>query len=186
MAHYRQGWSRGWKKSLRGSRGEWFDSYWELQYMDELERDPLVTQWTRHHGFRIPYRKWWGGRGYYEPDFLVELVDGNRELREVEGEQLFRDANTTRKLLAGDGFCRERGMAFRVVTKSAVDPATWSPVGRVTVEDGAPSAKPILGEDAHQRKPAGCLPMAVAVASLAAVGVLLTWLATWSRSSTPW
>jgi len=84
----------------------WFDSSWELQYMDELDRDPMVTKWTRHHDLQIPYRKWWGGIGRYEPDFLVEIVGGDKELREVKGEHLFRDANTARKLAAGDAFCR--------------------------------------------------------------------------------
>jgi len=138
MSRYRQGWSRGWKKSPRGKTGERFDSSWELQYMDELDRDPLVARWTRHHSLRIPYRKWWGGRGHYEPDFMAELVDGTKELREVKGGHLFADMNTARKLRAGDQFCRERGMTFRVVTKGTVDPESWSPMEGVTVVGDAP------------------------------------------------
>ena len=178
MTRYRQGWSRGWTKSPRGSAGEWFDSSWELQYMDELERDPMVIRWTRHHGLRITYRKWWGGRGHYEPDFLVELVGGTKELREVKGEHLFGDANTARKLRAGDRFCRDRGMIFRVVTKSGVDPETWSPRDRVAVEDAPPTARPALEEDAHPREPAGCLSMVAAAALLVGVVTWLAWKAT--------
>lgn len=140
MARYRQGWSRGWKKSPRGSAGEWFDSSWELQYMNELEQDPMVIRWTRHHGLCIPYRKWWGGRGQYEPDFLVELAGGTKELREVKGEHLFADVNTARKLRAGDYFCRGRGMTFRVVTKSSVNPETWSTSEKVIVEEASTKA----------------------------------------------
>lgn len=103
--------------------------------MDELDRDPLVARWTRHHSLRIPYRKWWGGRGHYEPDFLAELVDGTKELREVKGGHLFTDMNTARKLRAGDQFCRGRGMVFRVITKNAVDPVIWSPADYVTVAE---------------------------------------------------
>ncbi len=98
---------------------------------------------------RIPYRKWWGGRGHYEPDFLVELVGGDKELREVKGDYLFKDPNTARKLRAGDRFCRKRGMVFRVVTKSGVDPEMWSPTDRVIVEDAPPAARPGFAEDAH-------------------------------------
>lgn len=134
--------------------------------MDELERDPMVIRWTRHHGLRIPYRKWWGGRGHYEPDFLVELQGGNKELREVKGEHLLADANTVRKLRAGGRFCRDRGMVFRVVTKSGVDPNTWCPADQVTLERTVPAARPGLAEDAHQRQPTGCLTMV-------ATGVLL-------------
>ena len=118
--------------------------------MDELERDPMVARWTRHHGLRVPYRKWWGGPGYYEPDFLVELIGGAKELREVKGTHLFSDANTARKLRSGDQFCRERGMVFRVVTKSPVDPDAWSPAGDVTVTEATLAERPALSERAHQ------------------------------------
>ena len=141
MGRYRQGWSKGWKKSTRGAEGEWFDSYWEVQYMDELDRDPMVLKWTRHHGLQIPYRKWWGGQGRYEPDFLVEIMDGDKEIREVKGEHLFRDANTARKLQAGEAFCRQRGMKFRVITKSSVNPELWAPEGHIQIEDH-PAAQP--------------------------------------------
>lgn len=170
MPRYRQGWSRGWKKSPRST--EWFDSSWELQYMDELERDPMVVRWTRHHGLRIPYRKWWGGQGRYEPDFLVELVGSAKELREVKGEHLFADANTAKKLKAGDRFCREHGMVFRVITKSAVDPELWSPLARVTVEDAPPSARPVDVEHAVQGEPSGCLGTAL----ILVVAELVPWL----------
>ena len=121
--------------------------------MDELERDPMVVRWTRHHSLRVPYRKWWGGPGYYEPDFLVELIGGAKELREVKGTHLFSDANTARKLRSGDQFCRERGMVFRVVTKSPVDPDAWSPAGDVTVTEATLAERPALSEDALRSIP---------------------------------
>ncbi|TAJ91175.1 hypothetical protein EPO44_14660, partial [bacterium] len=85
MAKYHQGWAKGFKKTPRVQEGEWYDSGWELQYMRELELDPMVKSWTRHHGLRIPYRKWWGSNGYYEPDFLIEIEGGQKEIREVKG-----------------------------------------------------------------------------------------------------
>jgi len=173
MARYRQGWSRGWKKSPRGTAGEWFDSSWELQYMDELERDPMVVRWTRHHGLRIAYRKWWGGRGYYEPDFLVELAGGTKELREVKGEHLFGDANTSRKLRAGDRFCRDHAMVFRVVTKSGIDPDAWGPRDSVTLEDSPPTARPALQEDAHHRDAGRRFAIVVALVIMVAVTLVL-------------
>ena len=173
MARYHQGWSRGWKKSVRGGAGEWFDSSWELQYMDELDRDSLVVRWTRHHDLRIPYRKWWGVRGYYEPDFLVELAGGERELREVKGGHLFADANTSRKLRAGDGYCRDRGMVFRVVTKERVDPESWGPGVSVVVEEAPLSVRPEFKEDAHHPRPVGCLPALAVIVALSAFLIFL-------------
>lgn len=152
MARYHQGWSKGWKKSTRGNSGEWFDSNWELQYMDELDRDPMVLKWTRHHDFKIPYYKWWGGQGRYEPDFLIEIAGGEKEIREVKGEHLFRDANTARKLKAGEAFCRQRGMRFRVITKSIVNPELWMPEKHISVETHPPTP-PVSKID----KPSGCL-----------------------------
>jgi hypothetical protein len=106
----------------------------------------------------------------YEPDFLVELVDGAKELREVKGEHLFSDANTALKLRAGDEFCRRRGMKYRVITKSEVDPDTWTPSTGVATEDGPSAVRPELAEDAYvvQRK-SGCMGMAAALI----IGVVL-------------
>lgn len=163
MPRYRQGWSKGWKKSTRGASGEWYDSSWELQYMDELDRDPMVIRWTRHHGLRISYRKWWGGNGRYEPDFLVELFGDAKELREVKGEHLLRDPNTTRKLRAGDEFCRARGMTYRLVTKSPVNPDTWAPGQPVEIHESAASARPPMAEGLEAGHGRGCLAAAAAV-----------------------
>lgn len=135
MAKYRQGWAKGFKKSQRAQKGEWYDSGWELQYMRELELDPMVKRWTRQHDLRIPYRKWWGGKGYYEPDFLVEIQGGQKEIREVKGTHLLTDLNTKRKFQAGEVFCRQRSMVFKVVTKTQVDPLDWSLRQDVKVED---------------------------------------------------
>lgn len=149
MAKYRQGWAKGFKKSPRAQKGEWYDSGWELQYMRELELDPMVKRWTHHHDLRIPYRKWWGGKGYYEPDFLVEIQGGQKEIREVKGTHLLTDLNTKRKFQAGEAFCRQRDMVFKVVTKTQVDPSDWSLPQHVKVEDssgGGSIVRPQMGE----------------------------------------
>lgn len=147
--------------------------------MDELDRDALVAQWSRHHSLRIPYRKWWGGRGRYEPDFLVKLVDESSELREVKGEHLFADRNTSLKLQAGDRYCRTRQMTFRVVTKSAVNPETWQPAIPVVVAETPPAERPQLAEDAYpqSRSPSrGHIAVWVAVAVFLALVLLLALL----------
>jgi hypothetical protein len=157
MARYRRGWSRGWKKSPRGSAGEWFDSGWELQYMREMELDPLVVRWTRHHDLRIPYRKWWGARGFYEPDFIVELAGGGKELREVKGGHLFADKNTAKKLAAGERYCRERGMRYKVITKQGVNPEIWSLPENVVVDEIEHAPSQQIPATGAQPPPAGLL-----------------------------
>ena len=176
MSRYRHGWSHGWRKSTRGSAGEWYDSSWELQYMDELDRDPMVRRWTRHHGLRIPYRKWWGASGRYEPDFLVELVGDAKELREVKGEHLFRDANTARKLQAGEQFARARGMLFRVITKSPVDPDTWTPTIPVTIQESLDTSRPTFAEDLQSPRRTGCLAGALVALAIVLCIVVIAFL----------
>ena len=34
---------------------ELYDSDFERQFMDELEKDPKVKKWTKNHSIRIPY-----------------------------------------------------------------------------------------------------------------------------------
>ncbi len=185
MARYRRGWSRGWRKSPRGQAGEWFDSGWELQYMDELDRDPLVAKWTHHHGVEIPYTKWWGASGRYQPDFFVELLDGSKELREVKGEHLFQDANTTRKLQAGEIYCRNHRMKYRVITKSGVNPEMWSPTSKVITEELPPIERPPLGENAFEndtptaRDPSTQQTKAGCLVTLEITIVLITSLIIW-------
>jgi hypothetical protein len=101
----------------------------------------------------------------------VEIVGGEKEIREVKGDHLFKDINTSRKLAAGEVFCRARGMKFRVVTKSFVNPELWPPEGNVQIESPSPSAPPPLVSKA--REPSGCLGLAAAVVAIAG---LFVWL----------
>lgn len=82
-----------------------------------LDADETVKRWERCRSLRIPYSKADGRKGHYNPDFIVERTDGQRELHEVKGGHLMADANTKRKLAAGDSFCRKRNMIFKIVTR---------------------------------------------------------------------
>lgn len=102
----------------RGTREiETYDSSWEREYMLLLDSDETVRRWERCRSLRIPYRKANGKRGLYNPDFIVERLDGQKEIHEVKGGHLLADADTQRKLAAGEEFCRRRNMVFKVVTR---------------------------------------------------------------------
>lgn len=102
----------------RGTRtSESYDSEWERDYMLLLDADDTIKRWERCRSLRIPYVKVDGGKGHYNPDFIVERTDGPKELHEVKGSHLLADADTQRKLAAGDEFCRKRGMIFKVITR---------------------------------------------------------------------
>lgn len=85
--------------------------------MTLLEGDSTIKRWERCRSLRIPYTKPNGRRSYYNPDFIVERVDGAKELHEVKGGYLLTNEETKRKLAAGETFCRARGMIFKVITR---------------------------------------------------------------------
>jgi len=102
----------------RGSRiSEPYDSKWECDYMLLLDSDETIKRWERCWSLRIPYTKSNGEKGYYNPDFIVERLDGQKEIHEVKGGHLMSDLNTQRKLAAGEAFCRTRDMIFKLITK---------------------------------------------------------------------
>jgi hypothetical protein len=96
---------------------ERYDSSWELQYMKKLERDRMVSKWTKNHGITIQYVTEAGNVRGYRPDFLIEKIDKTVELHEVKGGQYLNNPDTLRKHEAATNWCRKRSMAFIVLTK---------------------------------------------------------------------
>lgn len=94
-----------------------YDSTWERDYMLLLEKDSTVLRWERCRSLRIPYTKSDGSRGRYNPDFIVERMEGAKELHEVKGGHLLGDADTQRKFAAAEAFCQKRAMVFKVITR---------------------------------------------------------------------
>ena len=96
---------------------ERYDSSWELQYMKQLERDRTVAKWTKYHGIAIQYVTEAGNVRGYHPDFLIERVDGAKELHEIKGGHHLHNLDTIRKHEAAKNWCVKRTMRFIVVTK---------------------------------------------------------------------
>jgi hypothetical protein len=96
---------------------ERYDSSWEFAYMKRLERDRTVVKWTKNHGITIQYVTEAGNVRGYRPDFLLERIDGAKELHEIKGGQYLNNLDTIRKHEAAKSWCRKRGMCFIVVTK---------------------------------------------------------------------
>ena len=97
---------------------EYYDSSWELEYMQELEKpDNDVAKWTKNHGIRIPYFDDDGKYRTYKPDFLVEKKDGTVELHEMKGGHLLQNPITKRKADAAREWCRVRKMNLKLLSK---------------------------------------------------------------------
>lgn len=103
------------KKS--GYSVERYDSHWEKEYMVKLERDKTIAKWTKNHGIVIEYITEAGNKRGYRPDFLIERVNGTKELHEVKGGQFLDNPDTIRKHERAKHWCKQRGMNFIVVTK---------------------------------------------------------------------
>ena len=94
---------------------EIYDSDFERQFMDELERDPKVKKWTKNHGISIPYGNIDSKVAHYNPDFIAEYVDESQELIEIKGKNMLTEI-TKRKQKAAKEWCEKRNIKYRLIT----------------------------------------------------------------------
>lgn len=83
-----------------------------------LENDETVKRWERCRSLRIPYTRADGRKATYNPDFVIERMDGTKEIHEVKGGHLVDGRDTQRKLKAGDDYCRRHALIFKVITRA--------------------------------------------------------------------
>ncbi|MBM2817335.1 MAG: Tn7 Tnp TnsA protein [Ignavibacteria bacterium] len=96
---------------------ERYQGSWEREYMEKLENDIFVKKWTKMHGISIPYITEAGHQRPYKPDFLVENIDGSKELHEVKGGHLIQNEDWKRKRQSAENWCKSRGMKFVLISK---------------------------------------------------------------------
>ena len=104
----------GLKRSPIGE--EEYDSDLEKYYMVELERMPGVKSWTKRHNIKIGYRFLFVKRNYV-PDFLVEFVDGSKEIHETKGLPFLFLLSTKLKKLSAQEYCSRLGWKYILITK---------------------------------------------------------------------
>jgi hypothetical protein len=79
--------------------------------MIELDNDASVTEWTKHHGIRIPYV--FDSVNYnYVPDFLIKNEKGSI-IEEVKGRMIPRDIEKQQQAIV---YCQQNGYEYRMVT----------------------------------------------------------------------
>ena len=100
---------------------EWWDSRWELDYMNELESNKddgaNTDKWTKNHGLEIKYFNSDNKFKIYKPDFLVEKIDGSIELVEIKGTHLYKSPDTVRKREYAEKWCKARKMKYRLISR---------------------------------------------------------------------
>lgn len=104
----------GLKRSPYGE--ELYDSDLEKYYMVELEGMPGVKNWTKKHNIKIPYRFLFIKRNYI-PDFLVEFIDGSREIHETKGLPFLFLLSTKLKKISAEEYCKKLGWKYIFITK---------------------------------------------------------------------
>jgi len=90
-----------------------YRSRYELMCIHRLERDNRVGSYL-YEPFRVPYTLD-GKRHFTIPDFLVEMVDGRREILEVKPWFACEQAETTAKANAVAEYAGQREWGFRLV-----------------------------------------------------------------------
>ena len=96
---------------------EYCDSTWEYEYMEELENDPDISKWTKNHEIKIDYVDEDNHPKRYEPDFLVERVNGQIEIVEIKGKHLLHTPNTRSKKTFAEKWCKNRGIKYKLISK---------------------------------------------------------------------
>lgn len=103
-------------RSTKTKKEERYESSYELKRFIALDASPLVKNWTKRHGIKIPYKEGKRRRRYI-PDLLIEYHDGQRILEEVKGH-VFNRMNFSRKNLAAMFYCHLKGLKFRIIYRA--------------------------------------------------------------------
>lgn len=95
-----------------------YRSGWELAYMQYLDSSDVVKSFE-YENIVIPYVSniRTGKQRKYYPDFLVEYVDGHRELVEIKPKKRLQQVTVQKKLKAAEEWCRASGVTLVVITE---------------------------------------------------------------------
>ena len=105
-------WSRGQYFSTKMKESFYYRSSWELTYMKQLDEISDVVSW-KYEPFWIPYLKD-GEKHRHIPDFLIEFVDGRKEIHEV-GVKKLKEEKFAEKIAAIKDFCIKNNYLFKLL-----------------------------------------------------------------------
>lgn len=101
---------------------EVFDDKWELDHANDLENNPEVVRWTRKHDIKIPYI-YDGKKHRYNPDFWVELINGDIEMHEIKSARDIDSPKEQEKFRVARRWCEEhrkynkQNITFKIITR---------------------------------------------------------------------
>lgn len=80
---------------------------------------PLVKDWTKKHGLKLPYRHR-NRKKRYIPDILVVYHDGRTYLEEVKGF-IYAPAKFVKKNGIAKAYCNLRGWTYRLIFEADLE-----------------------------------------------------------------
>lgn len=102
--------NRGYYKSEKTGKMEYFQSSYEKTRMMEYDRDKNVKFWTKKHEFVIVYGN---GKRYY-PDFFIEYIDGKLKIEEIKG-YIKDEESFVKKSTSALEFFAKNGMEYDII-----------------------------------------------------------------------
>lgn len=95
-----------------------FRSGWEQKYLEWLDANDTVKTYV-YEGVKIPYvsNVKTGKIRTYNPDFLVEYMDGTRVLVEIKPSRRVKQVKVQKKLKAAQRWCDEHNIILSVLTE---------------------------------------------------------------------
>ncbi len=104
--------------SIKTGEAYSFRSGWEELLMQHLDVEPSVKSWE-YETITIQYisNKKTGKLRKYIPDFVVDYIDGHREILEVKPSRRVQQVKIQKKLKAGEQYCDAHGLTFKVITE---------------------------------------------------------------------
>jgi hypothetical protein len=101
-----------------------YRSSWEKAAISWLDKEATVKTFS-YEPFAISYKLNEGNREhtrYYIPDFLVEYVDGRKELWEIKPAVYADSAKVKQKQMAAEEYCRANRIdAYKLLTKQTLE-----------------------------------------------------------------
>ena len=95
-----------------------YRSGWELSYMQWLDAHAAVRTYS-YEAVKIPYVsnvRTCKLRNYL-PDFLIEYVDGSKQLVEIKPKRKVQHVTVQKKLKAAELYCRAHGISLVILTE---------------------------------------------------------------------
>lgn len=111
-SHYK----KGYYISLRDNQRKWFDSFYELTRMKQLDMDDDVLEWSKNK-IKIPYIGEDKKEHIYTPDFLVKFKDGETAIEEIKGRMTPRDLL---KMEAAIPFLKKMNIKYKIIQKQDI------------------------------------------------------------------